>query len=197
MLNVTSCSRELRGQHANLAGDFASRQVADQPHLAGQAERARHRAADLRRDAERHRRRVGDEHRLDVPAVGEPEQELLGAVDRRFASARRPGVVSAKSSASEARRLRGRSVMASRSVTPLPVDPAEDLTRAEPLVSALDERRLDCGAFQIRQVQSVCHAIMCILACNSFTLNRLQTFAGWRDPAGHRVELTNRQRRSR
>ena len=69
------------GQHADLAGDLAGREVANQPHLAGEAEAARHRAPHLRRDAEGHRRRVGDEDRLDPAAVRQLEHELSGAVD--------------------------------------------------------------------------------------------------------------------
>ena len=85
MLNVWSRSSRAPGQHAHLAGDFAGGQVPHQPHLAREAERAGHRAADLRRDAEGHRRRVGNEDRLDLPAVGEREQEFLGAVGRTLA----------------------------------------------------------------------------------------------------------------
>ena len=54
MLKGLSQEVERLGQHPDLADDFAGRQVADEPHLAGQAERAGHRAADLRRDAEGH-----------------------------------------------------------------------------------------------------------------------------------------------
>ena len=77
---------ELAQQHADLADDFAGRQVADDAHLAGQAEGALHRAADLGREAEGLRRRVGDEDRLDLLAVGEAEQELGRAVGRRLAA---------------------------------------------------------------------------------------------------------------
>ena len=44
---------ELACEHAHLADDLAGREVADEPHLAGEAEGARHRAADLGGDAER------------------------------------------------------------------------------------------------------------------------------------------------
>ena len=54
MLNGAIEQAGRRREHADLAGDLAGGQVADQPHLAGQAERAAHRAADLRRDAEGH-----------------------------------------------------------------------------------------------------------------------------------------------
>ena len=64
-------------EHAHLAGDFAGRQVAHEAHLAGEAERAGHRAADLRGNAERLRRRVRDEDRLDLPAVVELSRNLV------------------------------------------------------------------------------------------------------------------------
>jgi len=68
------------GEHAYLTGDLASAQVSNEPHFAREAERARHRAADLRREAERHRRRIGNENRFDLPFVGELKQKLLGPV---------------------------------------------------------------------------------------------------------------------
>ena len=52
-----------------------------------------------------------------LPAVREPQQELLGAVRRRLAL-RDFGVVSANSLASVARSSRDRSVIAATSVTP-------------------------------------------------------------------------------
>ena len=69
-------------EHAHLPGDFAGGEVADEAHLAREAERAAHRAADLRRDAERLRRRVRDVHGFDVAAVGQLEEELRRAVRR-------------------------------------------------------------------------------------------------------------------
>ena len=72
------------GQDADLSGNLARSEIADEPHLARQAEPARHRASDLGRDAERHGRRVGDEDRLDAAAVCELEHELPGAVDGRL-----------------------------------------------------------------------------------------------------------------
>ena len=85
MLNALVAHAERVGEHAHLADDFARRQIADEAHLSREAERARHGAADLRRDAERHRRRVGNEDRLDLTAVGQAQQEFLGAVDRSLA----------------------------------------------------------------------------------------------------------------
>ena len=67
-------------QHANLAGDFAGREIAHQAHFAGEAEAALHRAADLSGDAEGLARCIGDEHGLDAPAVFELQQKLHGAV---------------------------------------------------------------------------------------------------------------------
>ena len=69
-------------EQADLGGDLGGAQVADQAHLAGQAEGAAHRAADLRRDAKRLRGRVGNEDRLDLLAVGQVQHELLRAVFR-------------------------------------------------------------------------------------------------------------------
>ena len=69
---------QLAGEHANLAGDFAGGEIAVDPHLAGQAERALHRAADLGGDAEGHVASArssagfGDADGLDVLAVAEP-----------------------------------------------------------------------------------------------------------------------------
>ena len=72
------------GQHAHLAHDFPGGEIADQAHLACQAEGARHCAADLRRDAEGLSRRIGDEHRFDVKAVCELLREDLAALYDAF-----------------------------------------------------------------------------------------------------------------
>ena len=71
---------ERAGEDANLPDDFSRGEIANQAHLAGEAERARHGAADLRRDAEGVRRRVGNEDRLDVPPILEAQQEFFCAV---------------------------------------------------------------------------------------------------------------------
>jgi len=61
----------------DLVDDLADREIADEPHLAGRAERARHRAARLGRDAHGVARAVmRHEHALDVVPVGEPQQRL-------------------------------------------------------------------------------------------------------------------------
>ena len=64
------------------------------------------------------------------------------------------------------------------------VDPAEDLARAEALVAARLERRLERRTFQLGEIgarrslavthSSAYHAIMCIRAGNPFSLNALQ-----------------------
>ena len=72
----------------------------------------RHRAADLRRHAERLRGRVGNVDGLDVPAVGEAQQELRRAVRRRLARRDAGRRRSATPSASRARSARPRSVIA-------------------------------------------------------------------------------------
>ena len=153
MLKRVSRMSSALGEHADLADDFAGGQIPDEPHLAGQAERARHRAADLGRDAEGHRRRVGDEHRLDLAAVGEPQQELLGAVDRSLALRRCAGVVSANSSRERGAQLArqvGHRVDVGDAAA---VDPAEDLARAEALVAALVERRLERRPLELGEIR--------------------------------------------
>ena len=72
-------------EHADLTDDLAGGKIPHEPHLAGQAERAAHRAPDLRRDAERLRGRVGNVDRFDVAAVGELQQKLRRAVFRGLA----------------------------------------------------------------------------------------------------------------
>ena len=109
---------QLAQQHADLPDDLAGRQVADDAHLAGQAERALHRAADLGRDAEGLRRRVGDEDRFDEVAVGEPEQKLRRAVGRPFPPGDHSVWTTTSSRESWLRSSRPRSVIASKSVTP-------------------------------------------------------------------------------
>src|SRR6187200_650143 len=56
----------------------------DEPHLAGQAEAARHRAAHLRRDAEGHGWRIRDEHRFDPAPIAQLEDELPRPVGRQL-----------------------------------------------------------------------------------------------------------------
>ena len=72
-------------EHAHLPDDFSRRQVSNRPIFPVRQNAQRHRAADLRRKAERVRRRVGNEDRFDLPAVDEMQQKLLGAVDGALA----------------------------------------------------------------------------------------------------------------
>ena len=107
-------------EHAHLADDFPRRQMPHQAHLARQAERARHRAADLRRHAEGLRGRVRNVDGLDLPAIGESEQELRRAVGRGLPRVD-AGVVDDERArrASPAAAVTGRSSRA-KSVTPRP-----------------------------------------------------------------------------
>jgi hypothetical protein len=75
----------LAREHANLADDFTCRQISNNPHSRRQAERALHRAPDLRREAERLGRCVRDEHGFDEVAIGQAQEELGRTVRRAFA----------------------------------------------------------------------------------------------------------------
>ena len=118
MLNGAS-SRPVAGASTRTcAGDLAGREVAHQAHLAGQAERAAHRAAHLRRDAEGLRRRVGDVDALDLPAVRQRQHQLLRAVlGVLVAHDRRRGDAEVARPAARAGRAAGRS-SPSKSVAP-------------------------------------------------------------------------------
>ena len=63
---------------AHLLEDLGGRQVALQPALARRAERARHAAAGLRRDAHGVALRVAHQHRLERRAVDRAPQHLAG-----------------------------------------------------------------------------------------------------------------------
>ena len=110
-------------------------------HLAGEAERARHRAADLRGDAEGLGRRVGDVDRFDVAAVG----ELAAGTS----SCRRSSVCLATAGVLErevARRARARSGRAEVGHRlevrhAAAIDPAEDLPAVEARVAGRREGR--------------------------------------------------------
>ena len=67
-----------RRRAAHLLQDLRGRQVAGQSTLPGGAERARHAAARLRRDAHRVALRVAHQHRLERGAVDGPPQCLAG-----------------------------------------------------------------------------------------------------------------------
>ncbi len=138
-------------EHPHLPGNLAGGQIANEPHLPGQAERARHGASDLRRDAERHGGGIGNEHRFDLLAVGEPEQELLGAIrgllagddDRRGNAA----VVLDGRSQTLGQVGHGRDVGDAALV-----DPREHLARAKAFLSAGREDGLEFGQVELGQI---------------------------------------------
>ena len=68
----------LQPQH--LLDDLAGREIAIDAVESAGAEHAAHAAADLRADADRAADFVAEEHALDLPAVGQLQQQLLGAV---------------------------------------------------------------------------------------------------------------------
>ena len=91
-----SCGRLQRPRDEDLLHDLAAAQVAAVAHRARGAERAGHRAADLRRhaagDARRPQRRVAHDNGLDLGAVAQLDDDLrrravLGVVARRHARA--------------------------------------------------------------------------------------------------------------
>src|SRR5262249_39173725 len=57
------------------------------------------------------------------------------------------------------------------------VDPPEDLARAKPRDAARLEEGLERRTIDLGEVGSAGHVIMCILACNPFSLNRLRWLA--------------------
>ena len=151
MLNDLSRRSVAVGQHADLTGDLARREVAHEPHLAGETEVAVHRAADLAGDAERLPRRVGDEDRLDALAVGELKQELPRAVGRaRLVHQLRRG------DDELLRQLRAQldwQIRHQREVgDALAVDPAEDLLGAELRQSRLAERLFHGGKLHVGEI---------------------------------------------
>ena len=136
MLNGCSSRPVAAGEDADLAGDLARGQIPDETHLACQAEAAGHCASDLRGDAERHRGRVRDEHRLDAachpPARGRAcacrPTESLVADDARGVDDElvlKPG----------AERLR-QVCHPAEIGDAVSINPAEDLVRVEPLTAA-------------------------------------------------------------
>ena len=72
---------ELACEDADLTGDLSRGQIAVESHLAGEAESAFHRAANLRGDAERLRWRVRDVDRFDVLPVRKAQQELRRSIN--------------------------------------------------------------------------------------------------------------------
>ena len=106
------------GQDAHLASDLAGGQVSDQAHLSGQTKGTPHRATDLCRNAERLRRGIRDENRLDLLVVFQCEDELLCAVLGDITASRSRCVGSLNSAASCPRSGRPKSVINAMSVTP-------------------------------------------------------------------------------
>ena len=142
---------ELAHEHAHLAGDLAGGQVADDPHLPGQAEAAFHGAADLRRQAERVGRRVGNEHRLDQLPVLEPHQQLRRAVDRTLLAddfgrddAKRRGEAGAQIAAEVGH--------AGEIGDAALVDPLEELARMKTRMAHRLERLLELGEIHLGEI---------------------------------------------
>ena len=132
------------------------------PHLAGQAEAAPHRAADLRRDAERLRRRVGDEDRLDAAgrrrAAAGTSSCRRSSVSRRTTSGVRDAELRRRACA---RRSRPRSVISREVGDAALVDPLEDLARVKARMSERLERLLELGELQFREIVTACrHGMM-------------------------------------
>ena len=71
----------MRRKDADLPRDFCRREVADEPHLAGQAEIAVHCASNLARDAEGLLRSIRNVDGFDSFAIRELRQELPRAVN--------------------------------------------------------------------------------------------------------------------
>src|SRR5258708_38442367 len=55
------------------------------------------------------------------------------------------------------------------------IEPSENLTGVKSRVSPFGECRFERWTFQLREIGACDHAIMTILACNSFSLIRVQT----------------------
>ena len=66
------------GKIEHLRHDFADSEVAEEAHLPGGAKDAAHGAARLRADAERAPLVVAHEHRLDVLAIWQLEEDFFG-----------------------------------------------------------------------------------------------------------------------
>jgi hypothetical protein len=109
-----------------------------QSHLARQAEAARHGAANLRRNAEGHRRGVGDEHCFDPFAVVQLQDEFPCAINRLLVAddgrSRQRELPRAESESL------GRSVIRSKSVTPALEDPPVELAGVEARMPRLEFR---------------------------------------------------------
>ena len=154
MLNGLAEEAGRRASTRTWPDDLARRQVADEAHLAGQAERAGHGAPDLGRDAEGHRRRIRDEDGLDLAAVGEAQQELLGAVDRPIARddrGRRQREVVGERRAKLARQVGHGGDLGDATF----VDPLEDLPGAKALDAARHKRGFELRPLEPGQVDAI------------------------------------------
>ena len=123
MLKRLSSRSQLAREHAHLADDLAGGQVAIDAHLAGQAEGAAHRAADLGGDAEGRARLARPLSRrvsgmktdsISLPSC-ELEQELGRAVGRSLRRRTTSGVPIRKSARRAPRAARGRGRSSPRS----------------------------------------------------------------------------------
>ena len=142
---------EVVRHRAHLTGDLPRRQVAREPHPAGQAEAALHGATDLRRHAQRLGRGVGNEDGLDAAAVAEPEPELDRAV------ARAPPIEDVRRGhgerRGETRAERGRQVRHALEVGHrAAVHPAVDLPGVERGGAELGQRRLQRRQLELREI---------------------------------------------
>ena len=157
---------QLADEDANLPDDFSGGEIPVDPHLAGQAERAAHRAADLRRDAEGHAVGVGevlaggifgDADGLDVLAVAQREQELGGAVGRLLAAhdQRRVDVeVGGERRAQLAAQIAHEREVADAAL----VDPLKDLPGVETRLPEIVECLFQFGQFDAGDIGSrLCH----------------------------------------
>ena len=161
----------------HLPRDLSGRQVPNQSHFPGQTERASHGASDLRRNAERLSRGIGDEDGLDLPVVGERQHELLGAVfgdvtprDLGRGDSELVGQLLAQGATEvgHAREIGHAS---------LP-DPTEDLAGVKPRVAVLLEERFELGQFEFAEVSRSCahDPHMISFTFNPFSYNELDGF---------------------
>ena len=168
MLNVLSRKPSASASTRTCPTISPARQVPDQTHLAGKAERAGHRASDLGRDAEGHRRRVGNEHRLDLTTVSELQQELLGPVGRPIARDDLGGSSVGSRGRGVARSSAGRSDIASGIGDAVTIDPREDLPGAE----TRDGRATSQGASSAARSSSArsgCASLVCTVSATPRT----------------------------
>jgi len=141
------------GKHTHLAGYLSSRQMTHEAHLPGETETASHCAANLGRDAERHRRRVWNEDGLDAASVGELECELTRAVDRLGIGhyPRRDHLELFREPGAQVFGEIGHRVEDDDTSS---INPAVELSSMEAFATALFERALELLNFQLCHVQT-------------------------------------------